>query len=67
MSFIKGAGWPPSGRGVFTEHIEVSSDAKAFRSTIRYEMFGLRDESLEGGGTASGAGVRIGFLDRSGR
>ncbi len=60
-AFIKGAGWPPSGRGVFTERIEVSADAQTFTSRIRYEMFGLRDEPLEGGGTASGAGVRIGF------
>jgi hypothetical protein len=60
-AFIKGAGWPPSGRSVFTERIEVSGDAKTFTSTIRYEIFGLRDEPLEGGGTASGAGVRIGF------
>jgi hypothetical protein len=60
-AFIKGAGWPPSGRGVFTERIEVSRDAQTFTSTIRYEIFGLRDELLETGGTARGAGVRIGF------
>lgn len=60
-AFIKGTGWPPSGRGVFTERIAVSRDAQTFTSTIRYEIFGLRDEPLEGGGTASGAGVRIGF------
>jgi hypothetical protein len=60
-AFMKGAGWPPSGRGVFTERIEVSRDAQTFTSTIRYEVFGLRDEPLDGGGTASGAGVRIGF------
>ena len=60
-AFMKGAGWPPSGRGVFTERVELSRDAQTFKSTIRYEAFGLHDESLEGGGTASGAGVRIGF------
>jgi hypothetical protein len=60
-AFIKGAGWPPSGRGVFTERIEVSRDAQTFTSAIRYEAFGLRDEPLEGGGTGRGEGVRIGF------
>jgi hypothetical protein len=60
-AFLKGAGWPPSGRGVFTERIELSRDAQTFTSTIRYEVFGLRDDPLEGGGTASGEGVRIGF------
>ena len=60
-AFMKGAGWPPSGRGVFTERIEVSRDAQTFTSTIRYDVFGTRDEPLGGGGTARGEGVRIGF------
>jgi len=60
-AFMKGAGWPPSGRGVFNERIQVSRDAQTFTSTIRYEILGLHDEPLEGAGTASGAGVRIGF------
>jgi len=60
-AFLKGAGWPPSGRGVFDERIEVSRDAQTFTSTIRYEAFGKRDEPLEGGGTARGVGRRIGF------
>jgi hypothetical protein len=63
-AFVKGAGWPPSGRGVFSERIEVSHDAQTFKSTIRYELFGLRDEPLDGGGTASGAGMRVGFETR---
>ena len=60
-AFMKGAGWPPSGRGVFTERIEVSPDAKTFISTMRYEAFDRRGEPLEGGGTARGEGVRVGF------
>jgi len=28
-AFMKGAGWLPSGRGVFTERIQVSPDATA--------------------------------------
>jgi len=60
-AFMKGAGWLPSGRGVFTERIEVSPDAKTFTSSVRYEAFGKRGEPLEGGGTARGEGVRVGF------
>ena len=60
-AFIEGAGWPPSGRGVITERIEVSPDAKTFTSTMRYEAFGKRGEPVEGGGTARGEGVRIEF------
>jgi len=60
-AFMKGAGWLPSGRGVFTERIEVSPDAQTFTSTIRYDAIGMHDEPLEGGGTARGQGVRIGF------
>jgi hypothetical protein len=60
-AFMKGAGWLPSGRGVFTERIELSADAQAFTSTMDYEVFGKRGEPLEGGGTARGEGVRIGF------
>jgi hypothetical protein len=46
-AFMKGAGWPPSGRGVFTERIEISADAQRFTSTIRYEAFGKRGEPVE--------------------
>jgi hypothetical protein len=60
-AFLKGAGWPPSGVGVFTERIEVSLDAQTFASTIRYEAFNMRGEPLEGGGEARGTGARIGF------
>lgn len=60
-AFMKGTGWLPSGRGVLTERIEVSPDAKTFTSTMRYEAFGKRGEPLEGGGTARGEGVRVGF------
>jgi len=60
-AFVKGAGWLPSGHGVLTERIEVAPDAKTFTSTLRYEAFGKRGEPIEGGGTARGQGVRIGF------
>lgn len=60
-AFIKGAGWLPAGHGVLTERIEIAPDAKTFTSTLRYEAFGTRGEPIEGGGTARGGGVRIGF------
>lgn len=60
-AFAKGAGWPPAGRGVLTERIELSTDAQTFTSTIQYEAFGQRGEPAEGGGTARGKGVRIGL------
>ena len=50
-----------TGRGVLTERIELSSDGQTFTSTIQYEAFGKRGEPVEGGGTARGTGVRIGF------
>src|SRR5262245_42675202 len=50
--FLKGAGWLPSGRGVFTERIKLSADANTFTSSIRYEAFGLHGEPVEGGGEA---------------
>jgi len=60
-SFTKGAGWVPSGHGVFTERIKLSADGQTFTSTIRYEAFGLQNESLEGGGNATAKAVRIRF------
>jgi hypothetical protein len=59
--FKEGAGWLPSGRGVFTERITVAADGRTFSSTIRYELFDGKGTSVAGGGEASGRGVRIGF------
>lgn len=60
-AFQGGAGWLPSGRGVFTERITVSPDGQAFTSTIRYEARGLSGEPAAGGGEARGRAVRIQF------
>jgi len=60
-SFAKGAGWIPAGRGVFTERIKLSPDEHTFTSTIHYELFGLQNESVTGGGDATAMGVRIRF------
>lgn len=60
-AFMKGAGWLPSGRGVFTETIKLAADAKSFTSTMRYEAFDTKGKPSDGGGTAKGRAVRIGF------
>jgi hypothetical protein len=57
----KGGGWPPAGRGVLSETITLSDDGKAYTSTIRYEAFDRAGKPIEGGASASGRGVRLGF------
>ena len=59
--FLKGAGWPPAGRGVFTERIALAADGQTFTSTIRYDAFDSKGEPVEGGGEASGRATRIQF------
>ena len=59
--FKAGAGWLPSGRGVFTERITVAPDGRTFTSAIRYQLFDAKGASIEGGGEATGRGVRIDF------
>lgn len=60
-AFQSGAGWLPSGRGVFTERITLSADGQGFTSTIRYEALGNKGEPVAGSGEARGRAVRIGF------
>jgi hypothetical protein len=60
-AFLKGAGWLPSGRGVFTETIKLAADGKTFTSAMRYEAFDAKGNAAEVGGTANGHAVRIGF------
>ncbi len=60
-AFQKGAGWLPAGRGVITERITLAADGQTFTSTIRYDAFNAKGESIEGGGAARGRGNRIGF------
>jgi hypothetical protein len=57
--FKNGAGWLPSGRGVFTERITLAADGKTFTSTIQYQALGTRGEPVAGGGEAHGQAVRI--------
>jgi hypothetical protein len=60
-AFKTGAGWLPSGRGIFTERITLSADGKTFGSVITYQALDTHGQPVEGGGTATGAGVRIGL------
>jgi hypothetical protein len=46
---------------VFSETITVAADGETFTSTIRYEAFDEADKPVEGGGDATGRGVRLRF------
>jgi hypothetical protein len=56
-----GGGWLPAGRGVFTEAITIAAGGDAFTSTILYEAFDVAGNPVEGGGRATGRGVRLRF------
>jgi hypothetical protein len=57
----KGGGWGPAGRGVFVERITVSEDGKSFTSKIKYDQFDTAGKPAEGGGEATGRGVKMTF------
>ena len=59
-AFKTGAGWLPSGRGIFTERITLAADGKTFTSSITYEGFDTHGQPIAGGGTATGSAVRMG-------
>jgi hypothetical protein len=56
-----GGGWLVAGRGVFTEVITIAAGGDTFTSTILYEAFDAAGDPVEGGGTATGRGVRLRF------
>lgn len=58
-ALLKGAGWLPAGRGVFTERITVAADGQTFTSTIHYDAFDSKGQPIEGGGEAKGRAIRI--------
>jgi hypothetical protein len=60
-AFKTGAGWLPSGRGVFTERITLAADSTSYTSTIKYEAFDVKGQPAAGGGEATGKAVRIHF------
>jgi len=57
----RGGGWTPAGRGVFVERITLSESGDSFRSKIRYDQFDTAGKPAEGGGEATGRGVRLRF------
>jgi hypothetical protein len=57
----KGGGWGLAGRGVFVEHITLSDDGKSFTSKIKYDQFDTAGKPAEGGGEATGKGVKLAF------
>jgi hypothetical protein len=57
----KGGGWAPTGRGVFVERITLSENGDSFSSKIRYDQYDTAGKPAEGGGEASGKGVRLRF------
>ena len=58
---VKGGGWGPAGRGVFVERITLSPDGKSFTSKIKYDQFDTAGKPAEGGGEATGKGVKLQF------
>jgi hypothetical protein len=57
----KGGGWGLGGRGIFVEKITVSADGKSFTSKIKYDQFDTAGKPAEGGGEATGKGVKLAF------
>ena len=57
----KGGGWGLAGRGIFVERITVSEDGKSFTSKIKYDQFDTAGKPAEGGGEATGKGVKLTF------
>ena len=58
---VKGGGWGLAGRGIFVERITVSEDGKSFTSKIKYDQFDTACKPAEGGGVATGRGVKLTF------
>jgi hypothetical protein len=57
----KGGGWGPAGRGLFVERITLSADGRSFTSKIKYDQFDTAGKPAEGGGEATGKGVKLEF------
>ena len=56
-----GGGWLVAGRGVFTESITIAAGGDTFTSAILHEAFDVDGSPVEGGGKATGRGVRLRF------
>lgn len=58
---VKGGGWSPDGYGLFVEKIVLAEDGRTFASTMTYTMYDNSGKPTDGGGEATGTGMRIGF------
>jgi len=58
---VQGGGWLPAGRGVITERLTVATDRRSFDSSIVLDLFDQAGGRVDGGGHATGHGMRIQF------
>lgn len=56
-----GGGWNPAGHGELRETIELASDGRSFTSTLSLALFDTAGKPVEGGGSGTARGTRIGF------
>jgi hypothetical protein len=61
QSVAAGGGWNPAGSGDLRETIELGIDGRSFTSTISLALFDTNGKPVDGGGSGSGRGKRIGF------
>jgi hypothetical protein len=57
----RSAAWVPSGRGLYTETLQMSSDTKSYHSRIVYDLVDPNGKPLPGGGEGEASGSRTTF------
>jgi hypothetical protein len=55
------AAWVPSGRGLYTETLELSADASRYNSRIVYDLVDPTGAPIPGGGEGEASGARTTF------
>jgi ABC-type transport system substrate-binding protein len=60
-STLASGGWLPAGYGVLRETITLAPDGRTFDSTIRLDLYDPSGKPIEGGGTGTSRGRRMGF------
>ena len=55
------AAWVPGGRGLYSETLEISPDAKSYTSHIMYELVNPAGAPIPGGGEGEAVGARTSF------
>jgi hypothetical protein len=58
---VGNTGWPPAGRGVFTDTITISEDGQTFTSKIHYEACDHSGKTLQSEEEATAKGIRVNF------